>query len=105
MTLRQEHFNISKYLNNKYRRYFIKISDIYMNDENGNIMVSYYITDHRITGNMTSIEFMNSPLIHGVHPSQIYLLGIETGKWMRADINNTPISFHPMSARTTQHLH
>lgn len=99
--------NIIRYIkNNPQEKYFIKITKIYTDDENGEVMVRYFVPTCGISGNITSSEFMSSPLIFAVHPVQIYSLGTETGKYVfKIDGENNPFFFPPTNSRVKRYLH
>lgn len=99
--------NIIEFIrNNPQEKYFIEITEIYTNQESGEIMIEYFIPTCGVTDDITSSEFLNSPLIFAVHPMQIYLLGVEAGKCViKVNKNNNPISFLPLDNRMKRYLH
>ncbi len=58
--------------------YFVKIYDVYQTTEMG-LVVKYHIENTRITDSIPIDEFIKTPLLYGVHPRQLYLIGYDNG--------------------------
>jgi len=73
--------SLVKYFKNDNRSpYFVKIYDLYSTEDEG-VLVKYHIINTRITNTISVHEFVNTPLIFGVHPYQLYLLGYDEGAY------------------------
>lgn len=59
--------------------YCVKITKIY-NDDEGKLMLKYYIPTWRITRKIAYSEFITSPLLYTVHPDQIISIAKKAGK-------------------------
>lgn len=73
--------------------YPIKILSFY-SDENNNFLIKYQYRNQRISDVITLDDFLNSPLIYGTHPAQLYYLGYDTSNLLRhlPQTENTPAS-------------
>lgn len=57
--------------------YLIKIRKLYTTENINDLVVEFQVSNRRAIGKLPLSEFMVSPLIHAVHPSQIYQLGFD----------------------------
>ena len=60
--------------------YVVEIVKFYFDGRQQELMIDYRIKYKRIESSISLNHFIDSPLIYGVHPKQMYLLGIEQGR-------------------------
>ena len=63
--------------------YPIKILSFY-SDEDNNFLIKYQYRNKRVADTINLDDFMNSPLIYGTHPTQMYYLGYDTSNFLHA---------------------
>lgn len=68
--------------------YPIKILSFY-SDENNNFKIKYQYCNKRVAGTIGLDDFLNSPLIYGTHPAQIFYLGYDTCNFLHAIENSS----------------
>lgn len=86
---------LKNWIEYKHVYYLIKICSLYFNSERKELYVKYQLSNKRICSEMPLKDFLNSPLVHLVHPHQLYYLGFDTSELLSKNTkrtkNDTPI--------------
>ncbi len=64
--------------------YLIKILAFYKEKKN-KLMVKYQYSNKRVVDIVTLEDFLDSPLIHVIHPLQLYYLGFDSSNFLSSN--------------------